>query len=641
MESATTRFFTIPELLAMLIPHLNHNEISKLMRTSRLMHQLCTPAHYHSVDSNFRPGHKTLLSSKQCIRALYKNVNFVRQLVLGLEDLIYYFNCVVDYQDRLSRETGQPLLEQPRWLYPRDPHICPVLPIPPMTLLTRLEINIHYPSKTGEQSVCPYSLPTYRDPRATTTRICWLLQLNPHLTRVTIAGLVFKDNRDTLLLTTSIFGLDRLQDLYISATYWEPTKLNLIPNIFFSCPPSLRVLSIDLFEEDRQDYDGVLTVEYQRLWPGRLHSWEVEVKECGLTAVPQRQEPLVRLTTLMLMDTDEFVDQTAMGSILAHCPNLRNLKMPCTEKTEDNDDNKALATAVARSCPKLRDLTYQDYIDDGANGALLLRIMDTLPPQQVEQLTCKRRPFDIRGLDVTALFKRHSNTLRTLCLVGCRNVRSKAIKILLNDCRCIERLEVSWGGNRHELCIDLEDTVEFPWACIRVESLALTIAVPDEPLHLHTGTEPYYNRPPPTILSETEKKQFEQLEVLYRQIGTLTELTCLKLEVFYYDPQGVRPLSNFTKSNTFPGMLSLGDCRYGRPGFLHHLAGLTNLRVLAGSISATTEETSMTMGWAEAEWIYSNWPALEKVNFFPRNCHIRAPYKWLLEQRDNLKVSRF
>ena len=158
--------------------------------------------------------------------------------------------------------------------------------------------------------------------------------------------------------------------------------------------------------------------------------------------------------------------------------------------------------------------------------------MDALPPQQVEQLRCSMAPFEIRGLDVTALFRRHSTTLRTLCLRGCRNVRSKAIKILLDDCRGIERLEVSWGGDRYELCIDLEDAIEFPWACIRIESLALTIAVSDEPLHLHTGTEPYYNRTPPTTLSEAEKKQFEQLEALYRQIGTLTELACLNLNVY-------------------------------------------------------------------------------------------------------------
>lgn len=101
-----------------------------------------------------------------------------------------------------------------------------------MTLLTRLKILINYPYSDEEQGVCPYFLPTNRDPRATTTRICWLLQLNPRLTHVAIAGFVIKDNRDVLLLTTSVFGLNRLQDLHISARSYEPTKLDLIPNIF-------------------------------------------------------------------------------------------------------------------------------------------------------------------------------------------------------------------------------------------------------------------------------------------------------------------------------------------------------------------------------------------------------------------------
>ncbi|KAK5808264.1 hypothetical protein F5H01DRAFT_351705 [Linnemannia elongata] len=383
----------------------------------------------------------------------------------------------------------------------------------------------------------------------------------------------------------------------------------------------------------------MFTDEYQRLQPGELHSWEMEDKDCGLTAAPQRQESLVHLTTLMLGEMDELVDQRVMGSILAHCPNLRKIVMPGSEATEDNDDNEDLATVIARSCPRLCDLTSQHYL--GEDDALLLRIMDALPPQQVEQLRCSMAPWKIRGLDATAMFRRHSTTLRTLLLNGCRNVRSKAFKVLLNECRGIEKLEVFWGASRRELCIDLEDAIEFPWVCIQLESLMLTIAVPDEPLHLHSGTKPYYDRTPPTTLSEAEKDQFKQLEAFYCQIGTLTELKHLVLNVFYYDPQGVRPLPVSTQSNTFPGMLSLGDCRYGRPGFLHHLAGLTNLRVLGGSVSATTDETSVTMGRAEAEWMYSNWPDLEMAPFFPNNCHIRAPFKWLQGQRENLKISLF
>ncbi|KAG0075301.1 hypothetical protein BGZ90_010049 [Linnemannia elongata] len=289
--------------------------------------------------------------------------------------------------------------------------------------------------------------------------------------------------------------------------------------------------------------------------------------------------------------------------------------MPGSKATEDNDDNEDLATVIARSCPRLCDMTSQHYL--GEDDALLLRIMDALPPQQVEQLRCSMAPWKIRGLDAAAMFRRHSTTLRTLLLNGCRNVRSKAIKVLLNECRGIEKLEVFWGASRRELCIDLEDAIELPWVCTQLESLMLTIAVPDEPLHLHSGTKPYYDRTPPTTLSEAEKDQFKQLEAFYCQIGTLTELTQLILNVFYYDPQGVRPLSVSTQANTFPGMLSLGDCRYGRPGFLHHLAGLTNLRVLGGSVSATTDETSVTMGRAEAEWITTMKPATQRLFAIP------------------------
>jgi hypothetical protein len=198
----------------------------------------------------------------------------------------------------------------------------------------------------------------------------------------------------------------------------------------------------------------------------------------------------------------------------------------------------------------------------------------------------------------------------------------------------LEILKIRWAGKRHALCIDLKDAIEFPWGCTRVRVLNLAICVPDEPLHLHIGVEPYYKRPAPLALSAAEQRQFEQLEVLYRQFGTLSQAEILCLEVAFYDPENVRPLSNLTRINTFPAMLDLGDETTGRPGYLHHLAGLSKLRKLAGSVSADTNDTKVTVGLKEAEWMHQHWPVLEFELIFPRCRYIEDVKKWLNRRCD-------
>lgn len=248
----------------------------------------------------------------------------------------------------------------------------------------------------------------------------------------------------------------------------------------------------------------------------------------------------------------------------------------------------------------------------------MLRIMNLLSPQQVRRFYCDDIPFTIPGLDAVSLFRRHSVTLQALTLGGCHNVNSKAIQVLLVECRGLQVLKVHWSGGRHGLFIDLQDAIEFPWRCTSMRTLNLTICVPDEPLYRHTGVEPYYRRRPLTALSAAEKSQFEQLEVLYCQVGTLTQVEDLCLNVRFYDLEGLRPmpLSEAVGYNTFPGMLSLGDERTGRPGYLHHLAGLAKLRRFNVLVSMATDETRATVGLKEIEWMRDHWPALDFTSIF-------------------------
>lgn len=76
-------------------------------------------------------------------------------------------------------------------------------------------------------------------------------------------------------------------------------------------------------------------------------------------------------------------------------------------------------------------------------------------------------------------------------------------------------------------------------------------------------------------------------------------------------------------------MLSLGDERTGRPGYLHHLAGLAKLRIFNGSVSAATDETKVTVRLEEAEWMRKHWPTLDFTPTFPLCSGFNDVVRWL------------
>ncbi|KAK5809342.1 hypothetical protein F5H01DRAFT_415375 [Linnemannia elongata] len=260
------------------------------------------------------------------------------------------------------------------------------------------------------------------------------------------------------------------------------------------------------------------------------------------------------------------------------------------------------------------------------------------PLAQLKLLHLQMVQHGISELDFWAIAERCPNIriLHKPVLYGVKDVVSfadNAAKVVLEECEALESLRVFWKGERGELCVELQDAIELPWVCTDLIELVLTIGIPDTPLHHHEGSDPYYDRAAPVVLSEAERHQFGQLERLYERIGSLTQLRILNLRVFYFDPTGVRAPSKFYRRNSFPGLLSLGDVASGRPGYLRQLAGLKKLRKLEGSVSADTAETWVTIGKSEAVWMKVNWCELEFAALFRSRDRMRKPFRWLEEQR--------
>ncbi|KAK5807821.1 hypothetical protein F5H01DRAFT_352697 [Linnemannia elongata] len=660
-----TRFFELPELVAHVAHHLDHKSISRLMRTSRQLHSFCIPALYYNVYADFRPMRKNLFASKESIDAFARNVDLVRDLDMNLMDMVYYVNCVFVYQDQPSasllplvdgvftgaheaqQEERMRLSRRPQWLAPPDPQIRTLSPIPPMTLLTKLDLHLDFPTPPSSSSDrCPYSLPSSKDPRATLTQTCWLLDSNPHLLDLRLTSLVIKGRRDIRLLSRAVFGLKRLQEMKFEATRWSRDEAGkylkatqgLALAIFFACSPTLRKFYLEVKAEDTDLWKEV-TEEYRRIRQEQPLSWEKtedddhdEVgddgdgdESRGELAVPRlRKEPMVHLISLQLgCLKDQDLSEAEFRSMLEHCPNLTTILVPPIHSIQHPQQ---LAQEIAqRLCPKLTIVKKGSLFD--ADRGLVFRILEALPAHQVQRYLFPGWSSLIPGLtsdDIGSVFRRQSATLREIELMGCMNIDSKAIQTILVECWALERLQVylrsrdlpaNYRQQQPPLCINLDDAIEYPWGCTRIQDLDLTIVIPDEPLHRskEMGLVPYYNRPPPTTLSPAETAQFQSLEALYRQIGALTELERLTLKAVYYDPAGARLADTKFEQNSFPGMLNLKNDETGRPGYLQLLGGLTKLNTLFGSVSVLTEETRATIGIDEATWMENYWPALERA----------------------------
>ncbi|KAK3838875.1 MAG: hypothetical protein J3R72DRAFT_448093 [Linnemannia gamsii] len=510
---------------------------------------------------------------------------------------------------KLDAETGRSVLSQhtplamgrPRWLAPQDPQFCSVPSIPPVTLLIKLEVRI---DREESYRSCPYYLPSYHDPRSSLTQLCWMLLVNPNLLDVDVSGLAFKDDRDVRLFTTALSGLTRLTTFELSAVYWKGDRMHLGEAIVFCCPPTLSVLRMSLKEYELWE-DLTITSLYRYEAPGCLQPWGWSDQECGLPTTPVRnEEVLSNLRVLAFKEMDEVLSEMELRAITDHCPNVHVLVMPTVGEVKET---RLLAEHVASSCSQLTNLSHQVNPESMQLFELMLHVMKALPEGQVVGLFLGR-PF-VRG----SRAGRSSKLSTTLMYIGlhsfihlngCRNANGKALQVVLTEFEALEILEAPWLGECNVLCIHLDDAIEYDWVCTNMRKLTITVGIPDSPLfRRRDDMGAYYSRPPSFAFSSEEKEQLSSLEQLYEQIGRLTDLELLSAKAFFYDVNKVWPTASDYRVNAFPGLMSVGDRRRGRPGYLRHLKGLSKLKQSTGSVYADTRETRETMNWMEVTWI--------------------------------------
>ncbi|KAG0278010.1 hypothetical protein BGZ95_004917 [Linnemannia exigua] len=208
------------------------------------------------------------------------------------------------------------------------------------------------------------------------------------------------------------------------------------------------------------------------------------------------------------------------------------------------------------------------------DGRLVMSIIRAMPEQQLKSLTYER--LGKGSVMMAMLTQRHTHSIRIIRFDTCQYIASKVIQSILVDCQGLEHLAFNHGALSSAL--SLADAVEVKWGATRLKTLHLMIALGD--LKSLQVDDPYYTRPAPVTFDEAESTKMAMLERLYTQIGELTHLEQLGLSASV----DARPCTLALRDATFPGLLSLGDPTTSRPGFLHLLGRLKNLKELKGSV---------------------------------------------------------
>jgi hypothetical protein len=282
MDIASTRFFDMPELVALIAVRLDHKEISRLLRTNKQMYDSLIAPLLHTLQINYNPSAQPPRSGRSDTHA-GKEHSPRKATCHDLDRVAYVVNCNFAFQDQIASSTDTPP-SRATWLAPPDPEVWRLLPLSILTTLTSL--NLCYERK-GENLNCPFRMESYYLPRAALAQTCFIMENNPGLTELKLDRIVLKDNRDTSLLVTTISGLRRLSVLWMSAVAAISYQPCLGIDFVFSAPSSVTHLQIETSDFSMED-DSVPILDYLDDEDGKVREpWDMdsdaEVDNQGVT----------------------------------------------------------------------------------------------------------------------------------------------------------------------------------------------------------------------------------------------------------------------------------------------------------------------------------------------------------------------
>ncbi|KAF9337468.1 hypothetical protein BGZ91_009443 [Linnemannia elongata] len=662
--SACSRFFNITELVLSLATLLDRAVIANLCLTNRRINCICTPLLYSVQDFFMATTVNTarILNTPEARSAFARNIQNVLHVNSGPMFASFYYNCLL-----LAYTTSQNL-EQDFSLRPLltatevervargAAGVPPVAGdlrntiMMPMGLMTNL-VSFTYYAYVGSRFLKhPAFVFSARIPKIRQAQIFWILQQCPNLTDLTMDLLLSKEQELVSLaqVLPKLRSLKRLD--FTVTTDLSKDWSQLVPTLVFSAPGSVEYLEMGLDDIDYFDFDQIPVIwdEQDPQEPNSTSAArdrsdqlpeEMTRPRDVWTGERRQEQPLMHLRRLHIASFAQ-VSPSDIAAIFAHCPALVELHIP---DLDEGADVRRVARHIAESCPWITQVFQHGRVVD--DRQLTLEIVRAIEEQKLEVLLF----WGFLGGDdlIPVTLQRHSTVLRELRLKDCIRLSSKSIQTVLCTGQGLEvfRIEPSRPAMS---CITLEDAITVEWVCKGVKQLRLEFkigaTIPPSP-------DVYYKRlekEVPLVLTEDERAQFSLLEILYHRIGALVELEHLDMRAVVECNDEI-PFQYSYRDVSFPGMLSLRDEILGKPGYLDLFGGLKKLRSLNGSVRAKTDETRVTVGQRECEWLNENWPLLEDVDlcsYRPRdefldNVHgrdQRTCFAWLKKRRPKLNL---
>ncbi|KAF9150540.1 hypothetical protein BG015_007653 [Linnemannia schmuckeri] len=379
-------------------------------------------------------------------------------------------------------------------------------------------------------------------------------------------------------------------------------------------------------EDSDEDDDGDQQPEESwslQLWESQQHS------EDELMSRPDRCEPLMELVEVKLWNFVKGITEDEVVWLFEHCCKVKNLAI---SSFEHDIDPKTVANIIKSFCTRIRRLTFKDPESEGGwNVMLPFEVLTAMPDQQLREIDYRGVKYKMTKDMVQNSIIRHSAALTIIVFKDCQQIASDAIQAVLVECTVLNNFQVSWHEDEVVSFLHLADAIATPWGSNKFTRLSLTIGIPR--LHRERGQRLYYQRAPRCVLSLQEKRQFAQLECLYRQLASLQDLVHLDLRALATHAINGSIEDPFYFNHTFPAMMSLADTKSGRPGFLELFAGWTKLEVLRGSFNVSTDEALETMGCPESTWLSKHWPKWKEGEFFQGFDESREVFVWLEDYR--------
>ncbi|KAG0209571.1 hypothetical protein BGX33_005466 [Mortierella sp. NVP41] len=620
MQRASAIFFQTPELRAHLATFLSKKSIARLAKTCHRLRNSFVPLLWRNVELS---ADKKVETSLQELMNLGRRAKFVTFLTITRYYLVLYINGL--------RDSPSCPLDRPPWLPVPDPRFCLPSRFFPMNRLTRLDCCL----SGGLQDVfiARVAQVDQHHPSQALDQVCWLVQLNPCLTHLSLRSLSFRSSLEIRNLARAISGLDYLSHLHIDSIPSRDAWRQVYWTMFLCCGRNLESFVIKPGEAPKEFTPQLLPREDDLdagLGPLRLHSDSEERWNLKHMVLPISRQadtslychilrlcPRLQKLELVIIGPREKKIKSIAPWIQQYCPEISSVRVRQAQRFHAEDEVMDLLSGLNASWNTLDTLFYERFVEGETRGTL-------------------------------NMIHQHHRTLRDIRLVDCHIVQSEGITALLTMCPGLERLQIV-NDEGPTGRAQIEDLVAQPWVCMGLRHLQMRVMWGE-----FENRCPYYLQDPNTIMTPKDFERWVLLEKFYYQVGSMTKLEILGLKAYLDvsiedipDEELYNGIEDDMRDKaSFPQLLTLGNEATDRVGYLNYLCRLKNLRELRGSVHLVSEEIEATFRQKEVEWVARHWPRLKVIELIPyqaakpKRIKGNGHLNWLMKHLPGIDIRR-